>query len=272
MMKIGIIGCGYIGSMIAKNFKKDVLACYDRNTERMNKLSHILNRDIKCSFEEILKMDLDLVVESASIDAVRNLVPDLLKSGKDVMIMSVGALADHELFSTLKKIASENECRIYIPHGAVGGLDAIRSASFQGIEKIVLTTRKNPEALGMSVLKEKTVFEGYASRKNPEALGMSVLKEKTVFEGYASEAIKKFPKNINVSVALSLASEKEVYVKIIADPSIETNIHEIYVKGAFGKMNLIFENLPSENKRTSILAALSAINLIRTLKSEIVIY
>ncbi len=249
MMKIGIIGCGYIGSMIAENFKKDVLACYDRNTERMNKLSHILNRDIKCSFEEILKMDLDLVVESASIDAVRNLVPDLLKSGKDVMIMSVGALADHELFSTLKKIASENECRIYIPHGAVGGLDAVRSASLQGIEKIVLTTRKNPEALGMSVLKEKTVFEGYAS-----------------------EAIKKFPKNINVSVALSLASEKEVYVKIIADPSIETNIHEIYVKGAFGKMNLIFENLPSENKRTSILAALSAINLIRTLKSEIVIY
>ena len=249
MMKIGIIGCGYIGSMIAENFKKDVLACYDRNTERMNKLSHIVNRDIKCSFEEILKMDLDLVVESASIDAVRNLVPDLLKSGKDVMIMSVGALADHELFSTLKKIASENECRIYIPHGAVGGLDAIRSASLQGIEKIVLTTRKNPEALGMSVLKEKTVFEGYAS-----------------------EAIKKFPKNINVSVALSLASEKEVYVKIIADPSIETNIHEIYVKGAFGKMNLIFENLPSENKRTSILAALSAINLIRTLKSEIVIY
>ncbi|HDM22910.1 MAG TPA: aspartate dehydrogenase [Methanomicrobia archaeon] len=249
MMKIGIIGCGYIGSMIAENFKKDVLACYDRNTERMDKLSHIVNRDIKCSFEEILKMDLDLVVESASIDAVRNLVPDLLKSGKDVMIMSVGALADHELFSTLKKIASENECRIYIPHGAVGGLDAVRSASLQGIEKIVLTTRKNPEALGMSVLKEKTVFEGYAS-----------------------EAIKKFPKNINVSVALSLASEKEVYVKIIADPSIETNIHEIYVKGAFGKMNLIFENLPSENKRTSILAALSAINLIRTLKSEIVIY
>jgi len=248
-MKIGIIGCGYIGSMIAENFKKDVLACYDRNTERMDKLSHTVNRDIKCSFEEILKMDLDLVVESASIDAVRNLVPDLLKSGKDVMIMSVGALADHELFSTLKKIASENECRIYIPHGAVGGLDAVRSASLQGIEKIVLTTRKNPEALGMSVLKEKTVFEGYAS-----------------------EAIKKFPKNINVSVALSLASEKEVYVKIIADPSIETNIHEIYVKGAFGKMNLIFENLPSENKRTSILAALSAINLIRTLKSEIVIY
>ena len=249
MMKIGIIGCGYIGSMIAENFKKDVLACYDRNTERMDKLSHIVNRDIKCSFEEILKMDLDLVVESASIDAVRNLVPDLLKSGKDVMIMSVGALADHKLLSELKKIASENECRIYIPHGAVGGLDAVRSASLQGIEKIVLTTRKNPEALGMSVLKEKTVFEGYAS-----------------------EAIKKFPKNINVSVALSLASEKEVYVKIIADPSIETNIHEIYVKGAFGKMNLIFENLPSENKRTSILAALSAINLIRTLKSEIVIY
>jgi len=180
MMKIGIIGCGYIGSVIAENFKDEVLACYDRNMENMEKISKIVNRDINCSFEKIIKMD----------------------------------LADSQLLSKLKKLASGNNCKIYIPHGAIGGLDAVKTASLLGITKIVLTTRKNPEVLGIKIIKEKIVFEGHAS-----------------------EAVKKFPKNINVSAALSLAADKEAYVRIIADPSVDTNIHEIYVEGSFGKMN-----------------------------------
>ena len=249
MMKIGIIGCGYIGSVIAENFKDEVLACYDRNMENMEKISKIVNRDINCSFEKIIKMDLDLIVESASVEAVRDLVPKVLENGKNVLIMSVGALADSQLLLKLKKLASGNNCKIYIPHGAIGGLDAVKTASSLGITKIVLTTRKNPGTLGIKIVKEKIVFEGHAS-----------------------EAVKKFPKNINVSAALSLAADKEAYVRIIADPSVDTNIHEIYVEGSFGKMNLIFNNLPSENKRTSILAAFSAVNLIKSLKSEILIY
>lgn len=107
MMKIGIIGCGYIGSVIAENFKDEVLACYDRNMENMEKISKIVNRDINCSFEKIIKMDLDLIVESASVEAVRDLVPKVLENGKNVLIMSVGALADSQLLSKLKNSHQE---------------------------------------------------------------------------------------------------------------------------------------------------------------------
>jgi aspartate dehydrogenase len=248
-MRIGIIGCGYIGRMLAKNFNEEILACYDRNKECMERVSEIVGKDISCTFDDLIRTDLDLIVESASGQAVRELVPQVLEHGTDVLIMSVGALADPQLLSALRKSASENNCRIYIPHGAIGGLDAIKAASLSGIGRIVLTTRKNPISLGLKVIKEKTVFEGPAS-----------------------EAVKKFPKNINVSAAVSLAAGKEAQVRIIADPSVETNIHEIYLDGAFGKMNLLFNNLPSENKRTSILAALSAVNLIKSLQSEICIY
>lgn len=91
-------------------------------------------------------------------------------------------------------------------------MDAVKTASSLGITKIVLTTRKNPEVLGIKIIKEKIVFEGHAS-----------------------EAVKKFPKNINVSAALSLAADKEAYVRIIADPSVDTNIHEIYVEDLLEK-------------------------------------
>ncbi len=249
MMKIGIIGCGYIGRIIAENFKNEISACYDRNIGNMEKISEIVTRDIACSFEKIIKMDMDLIVESASIEAVRELVPKVLENGKDVLIMSVGALADPKLLSRLKRLAFENNCKIYIPHGAIGGLDAIKSASLTGVRKITLTTRKNPVALGMNIIKEKIVFEGPAS-----------------------EAVTKFPKNINISAALNIAADKKAYVKIIADPSVDTNIHVVCVEGDFGEMNLVFNNLPSENKRTSILAALSAVSLIKNLKSEMFIY
>ncbi len=248
-MRIGIIGCGYIGTLITTHFKNEVKACYDRNPERMKVTSDIIGEDIACSFEELVEMDLDLVVESASGDAVRELVPKILKNGMDVMVMSVGALTDSAFLDEVKKVASTNNCRIYIPHGAVGGLDALRAASLVEVKKVVLTTRKNPESLGVKVMKEKVLFEGTAS-----------------------DAVKEYPKNVNVSAAVSLAAEREAEVRIIADPSVDTNIHEIYAEGEFGKMNLLFNNLPSENKRTSMLAALSAVNLIKTLKSEIFIY
>ncbi|MEA1993008.1 MAG: aspartate dehydrogenase [Euryarchaeota archaeon] len=248
-MRIGIIGCGYIGNVIVENFKDEIQACYDRNSKKTKKIDKSLKKTVSCTLEEFIAMDLDLVVESASVKAVREIVPQTLENGKDVLIMSVGALADDQLLSELKKSASENNCRIYIPHGAVGGLDAIRAASLVDIEKVVLITRKNPDSLGLNVIKEKTVFEGPAS-----------------------EAIKKFPQNVNVSVAVSIAAGKEAEVRIIADPSVDTNIHEIYLKGAFGKINMLFNNFPSENKRTSMLAALSAVNMIKSLKSEIFIY
>jgi aspartate dehydrogenase len=87
-----------------------------------------------------------------------------------------------------------------------------------------------------------------------------------LFEGFAREAVKKFPKNINVAATLSLAGMgfDKTRVRIIVDPQISTNIHHIFVKGDFGEMVLETRNKPfPHNPKTSYLAALSAISAVK---------
>jgi aspartate dehydrogenase len=88
-----------------------------------------------------------------------------------------------------------------------------------------------------------------------------------IFEGSAAEAVKAFPANVNVAATLCLAArEGEVRVRIIADPDIKVNRHEIVVEGDFGQMTTRVDNVPSpRNPRTSYLAALSAIATLRSI-------
>lgn len=83
-----------------------------------------------------------------------------------------------------------------------------------------------------------------------------------MYEGPAREAVRKFPANVNVAATLSLAGIglDKTKVKIVADPEVKNNIHEISVQGDFGELKTRVENVPSpQNPKTSYLAALSAI-------------
>ena len=76
------------------------------------------------------------------------------------------------------------------------------------------------------------------------------------------QAVKGFPKNINVSATLSLVGlgAKKTKVRIIAAPQMLVNVHEVYVQGDFGSFYTRTENFPSEqNPKTSHLAILSAV-------------
>jgi len=79
--------------------------------------------------------------------------------------------------------------------------------------------------------------------------------------------VKAFPANVNVAATLFLAAgESEVRVKIVADPNIHVNRHEIVVEGDFGRITTLVENVPSpRNPKTSYLAALSAIATLRSI-------
>lgn len=204
---------------------------------------------------EDLIRSVDLVVESASQSAVSFIVPQALEAGCDVMILSVGALADKELREKLFELARKNNCKLYFPSGAVVGIDGLNSASSAGISSVTLTTRKPPS--------------GLAGAPHIAALGIDlgkIEKETLLFEGPASEAVKAFPANVNVAATISLAGigfEKTV-VRVIADPSLSRNVHEIAVEGEFGKFTTRVENRPSpENPKTSYLAALSAISTLK---------
>jgi len=176
-----------------------------------------------------------------------------------MLIMSVGGLLGHEDWF---RQATEKGCRIYVPSGAIAGLDGIKSASMGYLQSAVLTSRKPIAALrGTKYVVDNNI-------------PLDTFHEETViFEGTAEEAARAFPTTSNVAASLRLAVDRTVpvCVRVVAVPGGSKNVHEIRVQGEFGRLSVDVENEPSkDNPRTSQLAAFSALatlaNLTRSLR------
>lgn len=267
-MRVAIIGCGAIGGIIAKAIADGAVPAklellYDADRKAAERVSGFFKRKprIAESIAEIVNSNADLVVEAASQGAVKLFAERILSSKKSMMLMSVGALADEKFFDKIKKVAEKKRVKIYLPSGAIGGLDALKSASAAKIYEVTLTTTKPPNALkGAPYLTEK-------------GIDVEKISEKTIlYEGNATEAIKKFPANVNVAATLGLAGigVTKTKVRVAADPSIDKNVHEIFARGDFGEFKFRVENVPSpQNPRTSYLAALSAIATLKKITSPV---
>jgi aspartate dehydrogenase len=258
-MKVGIVGCGTIGSEISRAIEREIpemelLALSDLDPAKAKSLEESLSSHPRIVSPEELIEIVDLVIEAASKEASAPLARAALNKGKDVMVMSVGGLlGEEDIFS----LAGKKNCKIYLPSGAIAGLDGVKAASRGKIHSVVLTTRKPPSGLAQAPY----VLE------NKIDLG-SLTSPKLIFEGSAKEAVGAFPRNINVAAALSLAGigAEATTVRIIADPTLTRNVHEIVVEGDSGKIVCRCENLPSpSNPRTSYLAPLSAISTLKNI-------
>ena len=157
--------------------------------------------------------------------------------------MSIGSLFNDTLRKKLENTARKQHRKIYLPSGAVCGIDGVLAASIEKLDSVTLVTTKPPAALGPTV-EERTV----------------------IFKGNARDAVKQFPKNINVAACLSLAGVgfDETNVEIVADP-VETRIsHKILAHGRFGRLRAEVENMPNPNNpQSSYMASLSAIATLR---------
>jgi aspartate dehydrogenase len=261
----GLVGCGAMGATIARAFDNDeimgnLIAVYDANHEAAKNLANRLKRKphVAKDFASMLE-SCDFVIEAASQEAVREYAPKAVSCGKDVLIMSVGALLDKKLFSTLTAEAEKSGSNIYLPSGAVSGIDGLLAASVAGIDEVTLTSTKPPAGLkGNKYLDDKGIDLG------------AIKVPTVVYEGDAREAVSLFPKNINVSAIVSLACGKTAKVRIIADPNTKRNTHEIRARGRFGELTTITSNVPSpDNPKTSYLACLAAIALLKKVTSRV---
>jgi len=250
MIRIGLIGCGNIGHIIAKYQDKfEILALFDIVPEKSRELAQVCGGVAYDDFGAFISAEFDIVVEAASVKAVRLFGERVLNHNKDLVIMSVGALSDKAFLASLTDSAKKNQRKIYIPSGAIMGLDNIKAGQITGIDRLLLRTTKSPGSLGLEANERRLVFSGKSN-----------------------ECIKEFPKNVNVSVALGLAAGTDADVELWVDPGVDRNIHEIFVEGEFGDAYIKVRNVPSpDNAATSYLAALSILTLLRNLENPLVI-
>lgn len=270
--KISIIGCGAIGSELAQhvdsNMAKNVtlLSILDIRPENAETLKSKLSNNSPLlfnNFDDFVKSEsfkeVELVIEAASQNAITSYLNQLISFKKDVLVMSVGAFANSAFFSEVSRNVESNDINIYVPSGAIAGIDALKSVK-NSVSYVTLTTTKNPNSL-----KDSPFF------KNNNFTVDSIKKRTLLFEGSAIEAVQNFPANVNVAALLGLAGigVEKTKVNVIADPSIRINKHEIKVIGKFGELIVRVKNIPSStNPKTSYLAILSVIECLRSITTK----
>lgn len=248
-IKIGLIGTGSIAEYLLKEINEKasypvkIVAGVVRNKEKYEHLEDKYDIEITEDINRILKEDINLIVEAANVSALKQYLPKVIKH-KDCVVISVGAFSDESFLKNIYSITKESNQAIYLPSGAIGGLDLIQNSEVtSGLKSVKLTTRKPAHVFDENNLTE----------------------DKIIFSGSANTAIKKYPKNINVAIILSLAgigTDKTV-VEIIASPFIKDNEHTIEASGEFGEVKTTIKNKPMpENENTSYLAALSVLGTI----------
>ncbi len=193
----------------------------------------------------------DLVIECAPSKLLRSIVAPFVTSGKTAVVLSVGALLEHD---DLFELAKQNGGQIVVPTGALIGLDAVTAAAVGEIHSVRMVTRKPLRGLaGAPCIVENNID----IERITEPL--------KIFEGTAREAAKGFPANLNVAVALSLAGigPDRTRLEIWADPALTRNVHRVEVESDSARFSMSIENIPSENPKTGLITALSVIAWLR---------
>jgi aspartate dehydrogenase len=260
-LRIGIVGCGAIGTSLAKIVVKEfrtgarLAAVYDTDTMRSAAIAQTVIKNSRCAVKDLKALILrcDLIIEAASAKCSLEVARAVLTAGKDIVVMSVGGVVSQ--YGALAKLAARRNARLYIPSGAIAGIDALKAARFGNIKSVTLTTRKPPQSFkSVPYIKEHSIDLD------------SIRSDKVLFSGTAIEAMKHFPQNINVAGILSLAGigPEATKVCIVASPAATRNSHEIVIEAAAGTITTKTENvIHPDNPKTSYLAVLSAAALIR---------
>jgi len=261
-LRVGIAGLGTVGKTLAKMIDagmpgvvlsgvavRDAVSAADWLQE-LNTVPPIVSFDQMPAF-------CDVVVECAPSHLLPAIAAPMLKAGKTVVPLSVGALLEN---MDLIDLARENGGQITVPTGALLGLDAVTAAAQGTIHSVRMVTRKPVIGLvGAPFLVENNIK-------------IDDIKEPMrIFEGTPREAAKGFPANLNVAVALSLAGigPDKTELQIWADPTLTRNTHTITVDADSASFTMTIENIPSANPKTGRITALSVLALLSKMRAPL---
>jgi aspartate dehydrogenase len=257
-MRIAIAGLGTIGRALARKLADGVpgltlAAVAARDEEKARGWLDEEGIEIPIVALDDFPAYADLAVECAPAAIIDEICRPMLAAGKQVMVLSCGALLPRP---ELLELAKANGGRIIVPTGGLLGLDAVAAAAEGTIHSVKMTTRKPPNGLAGAphLVKNQISVEGLNEAK-------------LVFSGTARDAAAGFPANVNVVAALALAGigPDRTMIDIWADPEKTRNCHVIEVDADSARFTLSIENVPSENPKTGRIVALSVLATLRKL-------
>jgi aspartate dehydrogenase len=266
MTSVGLIGYGGIARDVVAAVREagsavTVVGALCRPGRADKARTALAGIDIVESLDALLARNPTIVAEVAGQQAVAEHGPVVLSRGFDLLIISIGALAEPKLLDRLKTAARAGKSRILLPAGAIGGLDAIAAMRVGGLHAVRYRSRKPPAAWRGSPAEKIADLDRVTSRV-------------VLYRGNAGEAALLYPQNANVAAAVALAGLgfQKTDVELVADPNAPGNVHEIEAEGTAGRFAIQLQGRPSRtNPKTSALAAQSVARALLNLDATIVI-
>ncbi len=255
--RLVIVGCGKLGRIVAQAVNSRILedyilvGAYSRTRSSAELLSADFDGCCVCeSIDELLELRPDILVEAASPAAMREVALKALSHGTSVVTLSIGAFADDVFYAEVMQTAKSHGTHVYIVSGATGGFDVLQTATLMGDATACFFNEKGPNALkGTSVYDDSLQTE-----------------QRVVFQGTATEAIKKFPTKVNVTVAASRASvgPQNMQVTMLSTPGFVGDTQRVEIKNP--QVHAVIDVY----SKTAEIAGWSVVNTLRNLASPIV--
>jgi aspartate dehydrogenase len=280
MLEVTLIGFGAIGQSLCKRLAGSMLLRVSHVVVRTSRLAEAqalvksIATDDMQGIEVVTEVpgNAQLVLECAGHEALKTHVVSALQRGVECAVMSVGALAEPGLPELLSDAAQQGTTQVHLLGGAIGGIEALAAAKLAGLDEVTYTGRKPPSAWGLVAAQNPAaspVLEEIIATSRTQQAQAAI-----IFEATAREAARLYPKNANVAATVALAGLGLDYTKVrlISDPSITDNIHEILARGAFGEMKIEMRGKPlADNPKTSALTVLSALRFLHNRVGNITI-
>lgn len=258
-LRVGLIGLGTIGQAVVRLAEAHgdgavtIVGALVRDPARSRPG---VNVPVVTTLDALLAMRPDVVVEVAGHDGLKQHGPGVLRAGFDLITVSVGVFAEPGVMDEMIAAARVGGVQAKVASGAIGALDAIAAAAVGGLTRVTHTTRKPARTLMGA----------------DEAANLTEARE--VFRGSAREGALKFPESINVAAAVSLAGIglDRTEVCVLADPTVERNMHTVVAEGVFGRLQFDIQGIPTEeNPRTGRLVAMSVMRTLLLRRAPIVV-
>lgn len=252
---LGLIGYGSIASTLMEVLQQSLdqpigrVVCLVRTASLEKKRRALadcadvaVHIDVVDALEDLVAAQPDLVIECAGHSAVQNYVASLLNRGIETVVTSIGALSNADLHAELVAAATAGNSRMVLPAGAVGGIDILSAVSRSGVDSVTYTSRKPPRA-----------WQGTPAEKLLDLEGLA--EEAVFYQGTARAAASDYPKNANVAATIALAGAgfENTRVRMVADPTVDCNVHEFEVRSAAAELSVTVRGRPSpQNPKTSL--------------------
>ena len=257
-MDVVLIGFGAVGQAVCRQLQGSALITVSHVVVRAARV-HEANATLKKMGVPIrvvteVPLGTALCLECAGHEALGSHVIDALRHGVECALLSTGALAEPGLSERLSDAALQGGTQVHLLSGAVGGMDALAAARLSGLDEVTYTGRKPPASWSPAPVSTRAIT--------------------VILQSTAREAARLYPKNANVAATIALAGLglDKTQVRLISDPSVTENVHEIHAKGAFGEMKIEFRGKPlADNPKTSALTVLSALRFLHNRASSLTI-